>query len=163
MNTITEGVRALSWKQPYASLMLLGKIETRTWHTAYRGLVLICASKIPYPENMVMDISGISETQRIFTSLNDAGIKEPTGMAIAIGRLVHCRPMTKQDEKDCYVQYFEPWTEQKENKRGFIIHREKRLYCHIYEDVRAIVPFEWKGTQGFQTLNYSTISKIRYK
>ena len=43
-----EPIKALSWKQPYASLMLKGKIETRSWPTNYRGLVLICASKAPY-------------------------------------------------------------------------------------------------------------------
>lgn len=45
-------IRALSTKQPYASLMLHGKVETRTWDSKYLGWVLICASKQAYlPKN----------------------------------------------------------------------------------------------------------------
>ena len=29
-------IRSLVWKEPFASLMLQGKIETRTWSTKYR-------------------------------------------------------------------------------------------------------------------------------
>jgi hypothetical protein len=45
---IDQKLMALSWKQPYAELMLHGKIETRTWQTKYRGWVMVCASKQPY-------------------------------------------------------------------------------------------------------------------
>lgn len=51
-------LRALSWKEPFASLMLLGKIETRVWDTKYRGLVLICASKQIYTADEIRHISG---------------------------------------------------------------------------------------------------------
>jgi hypothetical protein len=54
MNTefLNQEIRALTWKEPYASLMLHGKIETRTWYTKYRGLVLICAGLKHYNENL---------------------------------------------------------------------------------------------------------------
>lgn len=132
---MNERVLALSLKQPFASLMLLGKIETRTWSTKYRGLVLICASKKFYSESQVMSISGEKQTQHAFVELNQHGIKELRGMAIAIGRLVDCRPMTKEDEDKCFVKYYPD------------------LFCHIYEDVVAIEPFEWKGTQGWKEVS----------
>lgn len=49
-------IRALWWREPYASLMLQGKVETRTWNTNYRGLVLICASIKPYDDADILRI-----------------------------------------------------------------------------------------------------------
>lgn len=137
-------VRALSWKQPFASLMLHGKIETRTWNTKYRGLVLICASKAPYSESQLMDLSDW-QCVRITKALKGTDYYKsyPLGKAIAIGRLVDCRPMKKEDEEKCYVKY------------------RSDLYCHIYEDVKAIAPFEWKGSQGWKKLEQETINKIK--
>lgn len=45
---IKSPLRALSWKEPYATLMLHGKVETRTWPTDYRGLVLNCVALKDY-------------------------------------------------------------------------------------------------------------------
>lgn len=67
-------MRALSVKQPWANLIASGckTIETRTWTTRYRGLLLIASSKTP----------------NIF----------PAGSAVAIAKLVDCRRMTRADE-----------------------------------------------------------------
>lgn len=45
-------MKALSIKEPYASLIMSGKktIETRKWTTNYRGDILLCASKNPKSE-----------------------------------------------------------------------------------------------------------------
>lgn len=150
-------IRALSWKQPFAELMLHGKIETRTWDTKYRGLVLICASKTPYNENQVMDIAGVDQACRIFNFLNDKAIKERHGVAIAVGKLVHSRPMTPEDEEKCFVSYHKPWFTEDEKAT-----RAMSLWCHVYEEVRAIVPFDWKGSQGWRKLDEETIKKIQY-
>ena len=47
-------MKALSIKQPYAELILLGKkkIELRRWNTNFRGEFIIHASKIPDKEAM---------------------------------------------------------------------------------------------------------------
>lgn len=68
-------MKALSIKEPWASLILEGKktIETRIWRTNYRGSILLCASKEPK--------SKIS------------------GKAFAIADLVHCHNMKKEDEE----------------------------------------------------------------
>ena len=67
-------MKALSVKQPWANLIADGKktIETRTWATKHRGLLLIVSSKRP-------NIS-------------------PAGSAVAIVNVVDCRPMTRADE-----------------------------------------------------------------
>lgn len=85
-------MKALSLKQPYASLIAVGKktIETRTWSTKYRGKLLIVASKsmdknYPFP--------------------NFLSIGLPFGKALAIVELIDCRPMKKEDEKAAMFPY----------------------------------------------------------
>jgi hypothetical protein len=67
-------MKALSVKQPWASLIAQGKktIETRSWPTDYRGELLIVSSRFP--------------------------AIEPAGCAVAVVNLVDCRPMTRADE-----------------------------------------------------------------
>jgi hypothetical protein len=132
--TPDQELRALSWKQPFAELMLRGKIETRTWKTNYRGWVLICASKKPYPPRELDEISGPIQYYRICKTLSDPnGVwdKLQHGVAIAIGRLVDCRPMELKDESECFVAF------------------NPNLFCHVYTDVQAIKPIPWKGSQGW--------------
>jgi len=142
-------MRALSWKEPYASLMLYGKIETRKWKTNHRGPVLICASKKPYSLYSVLDISGDFQFQRIMDTLKvgDPGYFGDLncGYAIAIGNLVDCRPMTPEDENACFVQY------------------NKGLWCHVYEDIKTIKPFPFKGKQGWSNVNDAILEKLGYK
>lgn len=164
-----DPIRALSWKQPYASLMLHGKIETRVWDTKYRGYVLICASKSGSNYESVFNISKLQtgniqdKLYPLFHLQDPWGhmMKElPNGKAIAIGKLVDCRPMTKADEEACYVEYQEPWIEPKKTKGPVSSLIEKRLWCHVYEDVHAIEPFDWKGKQGWSTLTWEDRKKI---
>ena len=80
-------MKAISVKDPFASMILLGKktIETRTWKTNYRGDIVICASKKP--------VSPIS------------------GFAVCIVNLIDCRPMVPDDEKEaCCGIYPGAWS-----------------------------------------------------
>ena len=162
-----EEIRALSWKQPFAELMLHGKIETRIWDTKYRGLVLICASKKGYGFHEIQTISGGDQSIRITCVLgrnNDHFLQHyRSGIAIAVGRLVDSRPMTKEDEDKCFVQYHKPWLQETKRKYKPSKFTTKRLWCHIYEDVREIEPFEWQGTQGWKVLDQDIIDKIKFK
>jgi hypothetical protein len=167
-----EEIRALSWKQPYADLMFEGKIETRTWDTKYRGLVLICSSKYGYNFSHIYPISGDIQMVRMENVLekckghfygNNFDIEYQHGLAIGVGRLVNTRIMTGGDEDDCFVQYRDPWIEEiKDKKTGKIKLVQKRLWCHIYEDVKRIEPFPWKGSQGWKMLNKEEKNKIIY-
>ena len=139
---------ALSWKQPYADLMLHGKIETRTWSTNYRGWVLICASKKKYTSEQVYAISGKDQVIRSIKLLfqgNRTIDSLPTGVAIAIGYLSDCRPMLRTDEGRCFVQ-FDP---------------NFQRYCHVYTNVQAIKPFAWKGTQGWKEVPQKIKEQIK--
>lgn len=141
-------LRALNWKQPFASLMLHGKIETRVWDTKYRGWVLICASKSPYKSDEICHISSLEGLNTIVKTVGGL-IAWPLGEAIAIGRLVDSRFMLKSDQDKCFVKYHEPWlhTSKKTGKKSW-----KRLWCHVYEDVQPIEPIVRVGSQGWTKL-----------
>lgn len=145
MIIVAGEIRALNWKQPFASLMLHGKIETRTWDTKYRGFVLICASKKEYTDEQLDSISGLRQTNRIINTLHPFNINEWLGKAIAIGRLVDCRPMRRRDEDKCFVKY------------------RPELYCHIYEDVDPIEPIEWIGAQKWKKVSEEIMNSLQYK
>jgi len=69
-------IAALSLHQPWASMVAQGAktIETRTWGTRHRGPLLVCASRKPEGHG-------------------------PTGCAVAVVRLVACRPMLVTDQR----------------------------------------------------------------
>lgn len=152
-----EEMRYLGFKQPYASLMLppFDKIETRTWPTKYRGLVLITASKKPFDREQYADISG-PQYKRICKAVDSDDLIN--GHAIAVGRLSNCYLMRKEDEEKCFVEYRDPWYEK--NKKGIMV--LKKLYCHVYTDVKAIEPIEIKGSQGWRKLDQEFIESIKY-
>jgi hypothetical protein len=70
-------VKAISLHQPWASMVARGikDIETRKWHTEYRGKLLICSTKKPVLPNY------------------------PLGMALCIVEITHCRPMLLIDQE----------------------------------------------------------------
>lgn len=140
-------VRALSWKEPFGSLMLCGKQETRTWNTNVRGYVLICTSRMPYSIEKTKEIAGTAQFERIdptLRQLTDTNLYKPlsVGYAIGIGVLTDSRPMRPDDCDQTFVAY----------RAG--------LYVHEYRDVHPIIPFAWKGSQGFRILSIADIKKI---
>ena len=143
---LNEPLTALSWKQPFASLMLppYNKIETRTWSTGYRGLMMICASKIGYSPATVDQICG-NQSKRVeeFLIKHKIEVNAVLGKAIAIARLVNCRPMKKEDEEKAFVQY---WPD---------------LFCFEFAEVQPIVPIDWKGTQGYKRVDSEFLEKIQ--
>lgn len=133
-------IRALWWKQPFASLMLHGKIETRTYPTKVRGMVLICATKKPLCRDEVINYSGDLEPYI------DEVLKEdevPSGVAIAIGNLIDCRRMKPEDSGKCFVKY----------------HTSR--WCWVFENVEPIEPFEIAGKQGWAILTEDEKMKIK--
>lgn len=108
-------MKAISLNQPFANLVASGKktIETREWKTNYRGEILIVSSKKP----------------RI----------EPAGYALAVARIVECRPMEKEDEKKACVSLY------------------PRANAWILKDVRRIKPFPVKGALGIFNVNVKKI------
>lgn len=139
-------VRALTIRQPYASLMLPphAKVETRSWQTHYRGWVLICAAKAITTPWVMAEISGDHQASRIIDAvpIDKDSLHKRAGMAIGIGQLVDCRPMTDDDADAAFVQY----------KPGY--------WCHVFRDVKPIHPFPYTGQLGYTEIHAPTKRKI---
>lgn len=145
-----QGVRALSWKQPYASMMLHGKAETRTWNSKYRGWVLICASQQPYSVRDIRKISGdwqYSRIENILINEQKYGVL-PTGHAIAVGYLSATKYMGDH------------YTDKQMIEDKTFVNYSENLWIHEYMDVQPIAPFYYKGSQGWKNLDQETIDKI---
>lgn len=145
----TAPMRALSWKQPYGSAMLHGKIETRKRDTIYRGLVLICLSKMPYNEDVARRISGNGLFAEMCLKLKDEPTLDMDGHAIAVGRLVKSQSpllMSASEYADAALKTF--------------VQDDTFLWFHFYEDVTRIKPFPWKGSQGWRTVPSDIRNKI---
>jgi len=117
-------MKALSLRQPYASLIAIGKktIETRTWATSYRGKLLIVSSK-----------------GKIYKDVPYHGLfnlKLPFGMALATVELNDCRPMRKEDEKAAMFSY------------------DPLLFAWVLSDIKKIEPFPVKGELKLFDVNY---------
>lgn len=75
-------MKVLTIKEPWATLILEGKktIETRTWNTNYRGIILLHASKNP-PSPIA-------------------------GKIFAVANLYDCKQMTEEHEKDACCEIY---------------------------------------------------------
>lgn len=115
----------------------IGKIETRTWKTNYRGPVLMCGSQKPYTPDDVYQITGQNQYKRIAEAYknHDMFRFNSNGHALFVGQLVDCRPMKEEDENKCFVQY------------------HPGLLCHVYEDVMPIHPIPFKGAQKWRNVS----------
>lgn len=145
MNTLFpyNPIRALTWKEPYASLMAFGKIETRNWATTYTGDVLICCGKTPYTEKQLLQIAGKEQLERI-KQVVELGNYQHLGKAIGVAKLTRCRMMWRSDEDKTFVQY------------------TGKLYSHIYENFRPIRSFDFRGQQGWKKLPESIWDQIDF-
>lgn len=121
-------MKALSIKEPWASMILSGKktIETRTWKTKYRGSILLCASK--NPESKI------------------------SGMAFATAELISCLPMNEYDEeKSCCEVYpgaYSWFLENVKKIKPFPVKGQLRIFevkfkCGNCEEVEVEHPEEW--------------------
>jgi hypothetical protein len=99
-------MKALSVKQPWANIIASGQktIETRLWATDHRGELLIVSSKKPKIE--------------------------PAGFAVAVAKLVDCRPMTLADEMAAMCNIYQ------------------NAFAWVLEDIRALQPFPVSGQLG---------------
>jgi len=97
-------MKALSVKQPWAGYIACGSktIETRTWETKYRGLVLICASQKPEkfgPEYFHPEVTKI------------------TGKALCVAEIVDCVPLEKKHEEKAFCRAYDGYAWMLENIR----------------------------------------------
>lgn len=135
-------IKALSWKQPYATLMFHNKVETRKWNTAYRGWVLICTSKKRYFDSQVWSISGQYNYQIIQKILQEDISGCIDGMAIGIGYLAG---VSSIDSNRIYQTF---------------VKNDEGLFGLHFTEVHRIKPFLFKGGQRWKNLTEEQIKQI---
>lgn len=141
-------MKALSLWEPWASLIAQGSktIETRSWHTNYRGPVLIHAAK-----RWGRDQQKLVDICWPIAMFFPADWTPPLGCALAVATLADCFSITApmiehmQREADAWDHggemthdaaeyYFGDW---KVGRFGW-----------LFRDVRPITPFPVRGRQG---------------
>lgn len=139
-----EEIRALSWRQPFGSLMFHGKIETRRWRFfhKYKGLVLICLSAQKYSDSDLTGICSGAQIKMIENVLKNEPTATLNGFAVGVGRLVQTRWMNLEDQEKTFVSF------------------DEELQCHIYQNVRRIKPFPFKNGLGFRRVDEQTRALI---
>lgn len=144
-----EIIRTLGFYQPFCTLMLYGKIETRWVREGKKppfplGKYLLYSTKEPCTDEQLDKWSGQSLYCNITEALSNDSTKELNGYAIAMGRLVNIRLMTQWDDEDAFVKFVGTTARQDKNGKW---HKYVQ-WCLEFENVHSIEPFGIKGKQG---------------
>jgi hypothetical protein len=147
---MSEKIRTLGLYQPYAELMMHGKIETRWIRKGSKppfpkGRYLLYATKKEYTLTQLSIIAG-DQYERINEIIN--GLTLLRGTALAVGDLVKHIYIVPGMEDQTFVRYRPPLA--------------KVMVGLIFENVRRIKPFPFKGKQGVGFLSEEDKKKIEY-
>ncbi len=142
-------IRTLGFYQPFGSLMLHGKIETRWVRKGKKppfplGKYLFYTTQKSWDLFTLYEWCGPQIMLNINSTLQDDKTKKLKEVALGIGDLVEVRPLTIADQPLAFVKYIG-------EKYEFIngIEVEKVQWALIFKNVQPISPFEFKdGKQG---------------
>lgn len=149
-----DTIKALCWKQPFATLMLskrgnfLGdKIETRTRPVRYNGLVLIVTTANEYSDKQLISICGGELALKVQLDVA-AHTGWCNGHAIAIGHLWKCQRIEDLTEAEKQLTYIRPelWHDR---------------YAWHFKNVFPIEPIAMRGFQGWRNVDDELRSKIK--
>ena len=162
-NSEIEIIRSLGFYQPFGSLMLHGKIETR-WVRAYRkapfplGKYIFYTTKKPCDETTLLKWCGIYTAARVHTTLLEEPTKNLNGYAIGIGDLVDVTRILK-DSHDILRTFVKG----SDIRHEIIEGKSTEYHRHLlyFENVKRIEPFQIKGKQGVGILTPEQIKQIK--
>jgi hypothetical protein len=142
-------IRTIGFYQPFCSLMLHGKVETR-WVRLGRFAAFPLGTYIGYSTKIGCSIEKMKEwcgdlydyTCRM---LADDATQHMHGYALWIGDLIKIGKMYPYQEKECFVKYDSPQIRKDKNGQP----HEYWQQVMYFENVVPIEPFEFKfGKQG---------------
>lgn len=161
---MSEIIRSLGFYQPFGSLMLHGKIETR-WVRVNKkppfpfGKYLFYSTLKACTESQLLDWSGGELTRLIHETLSGENTRVLNGYALAVGDLVGISTLNDTLRHSAFVE-----------SKGSKLVKDKKVAEHIYvqrtlhfDNVKRITPFQFKGKQGVGILTEEQISKIQYE
>jgi len=158
-----ETIRTLGLYQPYATLMLHGKIETRwVYHTKKApfplGKYLIYSTKKAYSVGEFRSIAGDHYPEAERTFMDDPTI-QLNGYALGIGDLIKVEPLSGWEAT--LRTFVDPDMRQVESIDPFTI--DSRVLWGLYfENMRRIKPFPFKGKQGIGFLTKEQKQLIKF-
>lgn len=129
--------RILTVKQPWAELIASGRkpIETRSWPTRWRGIVLIHAA--------ATTSRGSRKAYGELCSSLGLGVNLPLGQVVAIARLVDCEPYEPRHE----VLSCCPW--------------RPDAHAWILDDIQRLpTPFPAKGALGLRRATLAQVQAV---
>ena len=128
-------MKALSLKQPFAELVVLGKktIELRKWNTHFRGRFLIHASKIPDEKSMKM---GFFFKKRNYSGRKIKIDNLPCGVIVGKAELVDVKKYKNEMEFN-------------KDKNKHLATKKWGRYGFILKNVKRIKPIPAKGKLNF--------------
>lgn len=161
----SEVIRTLGFYQPFGSLMLHGKIETRWVRVGKKppfplGKYLLYTTQKRCDDETLLKWCGRDLWFDVINTLKGDPTKtiDLDKTAIAIGELVKIRLMVKEDERDAFVKFI--GTKEFKDKNDNII--LKSQWCLEFCNVNQIEPFEFNfGKQGVGILPESEKQKIK--
>jgi hypothetical protein len=160
-----EIIRTLGFYQPFCSLMLHGKIETRWVREGKKppfpkGKYLFYSTKKACTEDQLQNWCGWMYNDFISPALLDDNTAQLNGYALAVADLKDIRLMSVADERMAFVKYM--GYDYRDDKDGNVIAYVQ--WCLEFENVQAIEPFEFKfGKQGIGILPDSERHKINIR
>lgn len=144
-----EIIHTLGLYQPFGSLMLHGKIETRWVRVGHKppfplGRYLLYTTQKECSNPTLFEWCGAEIMSNIIDTLKDDVTKDLKGYALCYGDLYKIQPMTESDEAECFVKY-KPF-DIREDKNGKKHHYKQQ--CLFFTNIQPVEPFKFKGKQG---------------
>lgn len=141
---IKQPIRAMTFQEPFGSMILNGRIEVRKQKTDYRGLILICTGFTELNAVQLKILAGPFNAMRIRTIMTKNQMHSQPGKAIAVAELVDCYQMTVDDELSCFVPYHD------------------RRWCYKFKNVRPILSRNWRGKAGISQVPEDFVESIEF-
>lgn len=161
MSTVAK-IRTLGFYQPFGTLMLHGKIETR-WVREGRNPPFPLGKYLFYTTQKSCDDATLLEWcgEEIMMSIVKEVLNDETrtlsGYAIAVGDLWKTEQLKKPEEAKSFVKFIGNKTF--ETKEGWDAKTQWGLH---FENVKRIEPFKWNfGKQGVGFVPESELNKIK--
>lgn len=181
-------MKALTLTQPWATLVAIGakRMETRSWSTSYRGLLLIHAAKGLGPVGGKKGLAALADTETFFRAFVAAGMTTrsstleslvaqfPLGAIVAVCNLLDCvptqhpnvvnepgKPWFTAARKGIGQHYYEVPPPPDSNEYAFGDYSADR-YAWLLADVQPLPePVPCKGALGLWEPDAATMDAVR--
>lgn len=158
-----EVIRTLGFYQPFGSLMLHGKIETRWVKKGKKppfplGKYVFYTTQKQCSQTDLFNWCGTEVTYHIYKVLSNDDTRILNGFILSIGELVQVRPFEKEDEPMAFVNFVGERTIIDKNHNQ----TTQVQWALIFKDVTPVTPIPYHhGKQGVGFLDKQYLPFIK--